>query len=271
MEYTDGNSFGEAAVLELHDVTAGYGKAPVLKEISAVFPRGRLTALVGPNGCGKSTLLKAVMGFVPMTGRVDLAGEDLARISRRARAGRIAWLPQENACPEYMTLGELVELGGYARMPILGGPSVADRAAFARALATVGLSDQAHRPVNALSGGQRQRAFIAMVLAQEAELVLLDEPVNHLDLRFQLDVLDLMQKICRNEGRTVVAVLHDLNLAAAYADHLVMLRAGRVVHEGPLAAVLSAQTVAEVFGVEAEIFERSGRRVCLPLAAGARA
>lgn len=252
-------------MLEAREVTASYGKTVVLQELSARFRPGCLTALVGPNGCGKSTLLKAIMGFLPVTGgEVLLNGSPVLARSRRALAREIAWLPQESLCPEHMTLGELVELSGYARTPLIGGPSEADRALFRRALETVGLSDMAHLPVAALSGGQRQRAWIAMVLAQDTPVVLMDEPVNHLDVRYQYQVLRLIRDMAATRGKTVVAVLHDLNLAAAFADEAVMMRAGRIVAAGPVREVVTEANVAEVFAIETEIFERAGRLVCLP-------
>nr|WP_237399843.1 ABC transporter ATP-binding protein [Rhodovulum visakhapatnamense] len=255
--------------MELDQVAVSYGKAPVLADLSVRFAPGRLTALVGPNGSGKSTLLKAVMGFLPVqSGTITLDGRPIRTLARRALARRVAYLPQENRCPDYMTLGELVELAGYARYSLMGGPSDRDRALFRDALETVGLADMAHRPVNALSGGQKQRAWIAMVLAQDAEIVLMDEPVNHLDVKYQYAVMDLVRSLTRDHGRTVIAVLHDMNLTSAYADDVVMLRGGRVVAAGPVAQTVDADSVSRTFDLEADIFVRDGRLVCLPRLAG---
>ncbi|PTW56559.1 iron complex transport system ATP-binding protein [Breoghania corrubedonensis] len=252
-------------MLEARNVVASYGKTRVLNGLSVGFEPGRMTALVGPNGCGKSTLLKAIMGFVPLrAGIVRLAGEDLHRIARRGFARRIAYLPQESHCPDYMTLGELVELAGYARYSLLGGPSARDRELFAHALETVGLADMADRQVNALSGGQRQRAFIAMVLAQDAEIVLMDEPVNHLDMKYQYAVLDLVRDLTETHGKTVVTVLHDLNLTTTFADNVVMMREGRLEAMGAVGETVTAETVSRVFDLDADIFARNGRLVCLP-------
>ncbi|WP_211099639.1 ABC transporter ATP-binding protein [Azospirillum agricola] len=252
-------------MLDVSEVTASYGPAPVLRGVSARFRAGRVTALVGPNGCGKSTLLKAVMGFLPVSGGdIRLEGEAIQRIGRRALARRIAYLPQENHCPDYLTLGELVELSGYARYGLAGGPSERDRRLFREALDIVGLADKAAHPVNALSGGQRQRAWIAMVLAQDTGLILLDEPVNHLDMKYQYAVLDLVRSLSRDHGRTIVVVLHDLNLASAFADDVVMLKDGRVAAAGPAQGAITADTVARVFDLEADIFAHGGRLVCLP-------
>ena len=259
-------------MLEAKAVTASYGKTPAIKAVSAAFSAGRLTALVGPNGCGKSTLLKAIMGLVPASeGTIELDGKPLHTLGRRAMARRIAYLPQESHCPDYMTLGELVELGGYARYALFGGPTREDRALFNDALEMVGLADMARRQISALSGGQRQRAWIAMVLAQDADIVLMDEPVNHLDLTYQYAVLGLVRELTQTHGKTVVTVLHDLNLAAGFADDAVMMRGGRVVAAGAVAETLTSTTVRDVFELEADIFERDGRLVCLPRLAAIQA
>lgn len=251
--------------LEVRNATASYGGPEVLRDLSVRFAGARLTALVGPNGCGKSTLLKAVMGFVPLArGEVVLDGRPLRGIGRRELARHIAYLPQETYCPDYMTLGELVELAGYARYSLAGGPSARDRDLFRAALETVGLADLAHRPVNALSGGQRQRAWIAMVLAQDARIILMDEPVNHLDMKYQYAVLDLVRRLTRDHGKTVVVVLHDLNLTTAFADDVVMLRAGAVMAAGPATRTVTAATVQQTFDLDADIFDRDGRLICLP-------
>lgn len=252
-------------MLVVEDLAASYGKGMVLQKFSARFRQGRLTALVGANGCGKSTLLKAIMGFLPVTrGTIRIGDHAVSALGRRALARRIAYLPQENHCPDYFTLGELVWLGGYARYPLLGGPSDKDRQLFHEALETVGLVDMAHRPVNSLSGGQRQRAWLAMVLAQDAEVVLMDEPVNHLDIKYQYAVLELVRTLTLQHGKTIIAVLHDLNLAAAFADEVVMLRDGRVAAAGSVAETITASTVAHVFDLQADVFRRNGRLVCLP-------
>lgn len=252
-------------MLTVENITATYGSHPVLSRVSAEFSQGQLTALVGPNGCGKSTLLKAIMGFVPTPqGAVRLHGENIRDLSRRAIALRMAYLPQENTCPEYMTLGELIEIAGYARYSLFGGPSADDRQLFADALDTVGLTGLAHRQVNRLSGGQRQRAWIAMVLAQNAEVILLDEPVNHLDVKYQYAVLSLVRTLTRRFGKTVVIVLHDLNLTTAFADSVAMMKDGQIIAAGPVAQTVTADTVANVFDLSADVFCHSGRLVCLP-------
>ncbi|UUX49281.1 ABC transporter ATP-binding protein [Nisaea acidiphila] len=257
-------------MLDACEVTASYGDAPVLNGLTASFAAGRLTALVGPNGCGKSTFLKTVMGFMPQsTGTITLDGSPIGALGRRALARRVAYLPQDSFCPDYLALGELVELAGYARYSILGGPSARDRELFRDALGIVGLADLAHKPVSELSGGQRQRAWIAMVLAQDADLILMDEPVNHLDMKYQYAVLELVRELTLRHGKTVVAVLHDLNLTAAFADDVVMLRDGRVEAAGPVGDTVTRANVERVFDFKADIFAHEGRLVCLPYGSGA--
>ena len=251
---------------DLHVTLSG---TPVLRGISLGFAPGRFSALMGANGSGKTTLLKALLGFVPCgSGEVTLDGVPLASFGRRALAHRIAYLPQENSCPDYMTLGEMIELAGYARYGLFGGPREADRTLFRQALETVGLSGMAHRRVASLSGGQRQRAWIAMILAQDTEIVVMDEPVNHLDMKYQYAVLDLVRGLVRRQGKTVIMVLHDLNLALSYAEDIALLRQGRLYGAGPVGQIVTPEAISGVFGIEAEIFSRNGRRILVPMTAG---
>ncbi|MGN8117695.1 ABC transporter ATP-binding protein [Labrys sp. 22185] len=252
-------------MLRTNNVVAGYGRQPVLRGVSVDFEPGRLNVLIGPNGCGKSTLLKAIMGFLPLSaGEITLAGQSIRVIGRKTLAREIAYLPQDSHCPDYMTLGELIELAGYARTSAMAGPSVRDRLLFRQVLERVGLADMAHRPLTSLSGGQRQRAWIAMVLAQDTPIILMDEPVNHLDLKYQYAVLELVQSLALEQGKTIVMVLHDINLATTFADEVIMLHDGQVVAKGPAGQVMTSSNVGQVFDLDVDIFERQGRLVCLP-------
>lgn len=249
-------------------LNAGYARktAPVLHDFSIGFPIGQLTVLVGPNGCGKSSLLRAMLGLMPhQTGIVGFRDKIVSAMAPREKARHFAFLPQENTCPDYITVANLVSLGGYAAQSLFGVPSPSQEAAYLDALEKVGLIDHAHLPVNALSGGQRQRAWIAMVLAQNADVLLLDEPVNHLDLGFQASVLDFVKDLVRSQNKTVICVLHDLNLAAQYGDHIVLMDHGNVAAQGEVAAVLQADLIAQIYNVEVDVFERGGRLVCLPV------
>jgi len=252
-------------MLTVTDLSVRLGRTPVLNGVSAAFAPGRLTALLGPNGCGKSTLLRAIMGLIPVEGgSIMLGGAPVAALSHRRLAHEIAWLPQTSHCPDYLTLGELVEMGGHARQGWFRPPDAGVRTKFAEALRIVGLEAEAARAVNTLSGGQRQRAFIAMALAQQAPTLLLDEPVNHLDTRYQIAILTLLRRLAHEQGRRVVVVLHDLNLAAGFADDAVLMAAGRVLAQGPVAGVITPARVEECFGIRAEVFRRGERLVCLP-------
>lgn len=252
-------------MLNIIDLSAGYGHALALRHVSLQVPAAGVTALAGPNGCGKSTLLKAILRFLPArSGEVQLNGTPLHRLSRLRLAREMAYMPQECHCPDYLTVFDLMQLTDYHRHPWLGRTSPEAQARFARTLDAVGLRDMAHRPVNDLSGGQRQRAWIAMVLAQDARMILMDEPVNHLDMKYQVEVLTLVRQLVQDFGKTVLVVLHDLNLAAAFADTLVMMKEGEVHAAGPLGTVLTPENVQAVFGMEVDIFARHGRLVCLP-------
>ncbi|WP_422374735.1 ABC transporter ATP-binding protein [Roseibium sp.] len=252
-------------MLNAQHVSAAYGKLDVLRDVTIAFQPGRFTAIAGPNGCGKSSLLKAIMGFLPLSkGEILLEGKPILGIGKKALARRIAYLPQECFCPDYMTLGELIELAGHSRYGLIGGPSERDRALYAQVLKTVGLSDRAGFPVNKLSGGQRQRAWIAMVLAQDTDIILMDEPVNHLDVTYQFSVLELVRELVEHHGKTVVAVLHDLNLTTAFADDVVLMRAGECLTAGVVAQTITPENIAKVFDLKTQVFERDGRLVCFP-------
>lgn len=252
-------------VLSINHISAGYGNRQVLSDLSVQFATGRVTALAGPNGCGKSTLLKAIMGFVALSeGEILLDTEPVNMIGRRALARRVSYLPQEAHCPDYMTLGELVELGGYARRSLLGGPSDEERKLYREVLEIVGLTPETSRPVSSLSGGQRQRAWVAMVLAQNTDMILMDEPVNHLDIKYQYTVLDLIRRLSHQYGKTVAVVLHDINLTAAFADDVVMLKNGKVLASGSVETVITAENMQTVFDIPADIFSHKNRLVCQP-------
>lgn len=237
--------------LEACDITVSYSGRHVVRELSFRVPAGCFTAMLGPNGCGKSTLLRALAGLhPPETGRVLLDGHPLGRLSRRQLARRLSMLPQAPRAPEDITVRDLVEQGRYPHRALFDRWSKADEDACGEALALTGLSDLSTRPLAALSGGQRQRAWIAMTLAQSADILLLDEPTTYLDLAHQLELLELVRLLVRERGKTVLAVLHDVNQATQFADMLVMLKEGRILHMGRAHDVMSAATMREVFSVE---------------------
>lgn len=248
------------------DLTLAYGPRPIVKGLSVAIPLRSFTVLAGPNGSGKSTLLRGLSGGLkPLAGQVLLDGRPLSGWGMRARARRIGLLPQAPQTPEGLRVADLVAYGRHPHRGLLSRWSAANQAACNRALEQTGMQDLALSPLDALSGGQRQRAWIAMALAQESDILLLDEPTSFLDLSHQLEVLRLIGDLVA-AGRTVVAVLHDLNQAARHADHVIVLQSGKVVAAGPPDQALSAGVLARVFGVGATVLSdpRSGRPVFIP-------
>ncbi|WP_181725099.1 ABC transporter ATP-binding protein [Nocardia gipuzkoensis] len=231
-----------------------YGERTVINGLDLVLPGGAVTAIVGPNACGKSTLLRGLTRLLrPSGGAVTLDGADIHRMPARALALRLGLLPQQPITPEAITVEALVRLGRYPHQRLLRPWSATDQAAVEDALQRTATDELRDQQVDRLSGGQRQRAWIALALAQETDLLLLDEPTTFLDLRHQLDVLDLVADLHAEAGRTVIMVLHDLGQAARYADHLVVLHEGRLAAAGAPADVLDADLVREVFGVDCRV------------------
>ncbi|WP_436738258.1 ABC transporter ATP-binding protein [Streptomyces sp. BBFR102] len=239
------------ARLTARDLTLAYEDRTVVPGLDLDIPDGRVTVIIGPNACGKSTTLRALGRLLrPTGGAVLLDGTELARLPTRHIARRIGLLPQTPVAPEAITVADLVARGRQPHQRWWRQWSEEDERAVTEAMARTATTALADRPVDALSGGQRQRVWIAMALAQETELLLLDEPTTYLDLAHQVEVLDLVRRLNREQGRTVVLVLHDLNQAARYADHLIALREGRVVAEGAPAEVVTADLVRDIFGLE---------------------
>ncbi|MCH0564941.1 MULTISPECIES: ABC transporter ATP-binding protein [unclassified Streptomyces] len=231
-----------------------YGERDVVSGLDLVLPGGAVTAIVGPNACGKSTLLRGLTRLLaPARGTITLDGADIHRMSARVLARRMGLLPQQPVTPEAITVEALVRLGRYPHQRLLAPWSAADQKAVEEALERTGTAALRETPVDRLSGGQRQRAWIALALAQDTDLLLLDEPTTFLDLRHQLDVLDLVAALHAEADRTVVMVLHDLGQAARYADHLVVLKDGRLAAAGAPAAVLDAELVKSVFDVDCRV------------------
>jgi iron complex transport system ATP-binding protein len=236
--------------LRAEGLSLSYDRVTVVHDVDLEVPAGKVTVVVGANGSGKSTLVKGLARLLrPRTGRVLLGDDDLARISPRQVAAVLGLLPQAPVAPEGIVVADLVARGRYPHQGLFGRHNADDDRVVATALARTGTDDLAERRLEELSGGQRQRVWIAMVLAQQPRIMLLDEPTTFLDVAHQVDVLDLLDELNGREGTTVVMVLHDLNLAARYADHLVMMRAGRVVAEGAPRSVLTADAVRETFGL----------------------
>ena len=240
--------------LEAQSLSAGYGENLVLRGLDLTIPAGRITAIVGANACGKSTLLKALSRLIkPQSGEVLLDGRAIHRLPTRELARRLGLLPQSPIAPEGITVMDLVSRGRHPHHGLFASWTKVDDKAIADALEATQTTDLAERPVDELSGGQRQRAWIAMALAQETEILLLDEPTTFLDISHQIDVLDLLTDLNRARGTTIVMVLHDLNLAARYADHLVAMLDGKPFRTGGPRSVLTKDMVRHVFGLESKI------------------
>ncbi|WP_395664372.1 ABC transporter ATP-binding protein [Methylocella sp.] len=256
----------QTPALEGRGLVVSYHGRRVLQGLDVAIGAGGVTALCGPNGCGKSTLLRALAGVRAVDGgEVFVEGRALASMGRRERARALAMLAQAHEQPAGLAVAELVAYGRYAHRPLVGGLSQKDHAAVAQAIAAMGLEGLADRPVSDLSGGERQRAWIAMALAQECRILLLDEPTTWLDIRHQVELIDALRRLNRERGITIVAVLHDLNQAAAVADHVLLMRDGRVTHEGRPEEVLAEGPLRETFGVDMWSVEHpAGGTACLP-------
>lgn len=243
------------AALSVRGLVAGYGQRPVIAGLDLEIPEGSFTVIVGPNGCGKSTLLRCMGGLLPPTAGEVLVDEVPIRgTGRRSLARRLAFLPQGPIAPEGVTVAGLVGRGRFPHRSWLGSWSAADRSAVEDAMVYTGVDGFADRAVDEISGGQRQRVWLAMVLAQQADTMLLDEPTTYLDLAHQLEVM----RMCRSlnaEGHTLVAVLHDLNQAFRYATHLVAMKDGAVVAAGPPERIVSVDLVREVFGIDGVVID----------------
>ena len=249
------------------DITLGYEDTVVIKELSASIPAGEITSVVGPNGCGKSTLLRSLARLMkPKGGAVYLDGDAIAKLPTREVAKRLGILPQNPEAPEGLTVRELAAQGRYPHQSWLSQWSKGDERAVEKALETTGVLDLADRPLDTLSGGQRQRAWISMALAQETETLLLDEPTTFLDMAHQLEVLQLLDRLNRDDGRTILMVLHDLNNAARYSHHMIAISHGKVFVAGAPEDVVTDELLREVFSVEAEILPdpRTGTPLCIP-------
>ncbi|MFJ9689988.1 ABC transporter ATP-binding protein [Streptomyces bacillaris] len=254
--------------LTAEHLTLGYGDRTVVSSLDLAVPPGAVTVIVGANACGKSTLLRSMSRLLaPREGRVVLDGKEVHRLPAKELARTLGLLPQSPVAPEGITVSDLVGRGRHPHQSMFSRWNEKDDAAVASALEATATEPLADRAVDELSGGQRQRVWIAMALAQQTDLLLLDEPTTFLDASHQIEVLDLLTDLNRSRGTTIVMVLHDLNLAARYADHLIALADGKLHSFGPPAEVLTEETVRAVFGLESRVIEDpvSGRPLMLPL------
>lgn len=255
-------------ILTMNQLSAGYGDNVILDGLDLAVPPGKITVIVGANACGKSTLLRTMSRLLsPRRGHVLLDGKSIHRTPSRELARTLGLLPQSPVAPEGITVADLVSRGRHPHQGVFSRWTRRDDEAVAAALAATRTAALAERPVDELSGGQRQRVWIAMALAQQTEILLLDEPTTFLDISHQVEVLDLLTDLNHARGTTIVMVLHDLNLAARYADHLVAMAEGRLHVSGRPEDVLTEQNMRQVFGLESRIITdpTSGRPMMLPI------
>ncbi|WP_084618260.1 ABC transporter ATP-binding protein [Jonesia quinghaiensis] len=245
-----------APTLSATGLTVAYDALTVIDSLDVTIPPGQVTAIVGANACGKSTLLKALSRLhQPVRGTVHLDGQDITSIARKRLAQVLAVLPQQPTAPDGVTVADLVSRGRHPHRSLFGRWSPADEAAVTQALALTDTTELAHRPLSELSGGQRQRVWIAMVLAQDPHVMLLDEPTTFLDLHHQIEVLDLLAHLNTTRGTTIVMVLHELNLAARYADHLIVMAGGRIIAQGDPQTTLTSSIVKQAFTLDALVIK----------------
>ncbi|WP_447867285.1 ATP-binding cassette domain-containing protein [Rahnella bonaserana] len=242
--------------LYAEDLTLGYDKKVVARELSVSIPQGKLTVIIGPNACGKSTLLRTLSRLMqPQSGAVFLDGRLIGDYGTREVAKRLGLLPQSSTAPGDISVADLVARGRYPHQSLFSRWTAQDTQAVNEAMQATGVYELAERTVNSLSGGQRQRVWIAMVLAQQTPLLLLDEPTTWLDIAHQIDLMELMCRLNQENGRTLVVVLHDLNQACRYAGHLIAMRDGKILAEGAPADIVTPALIEQVFGLRCTIID----------------
>ncbi|EKM0531753.1 iron-enterobactin ABC transporter ATP-binding protein [Cronobacter turicensis] len=249
-------------------LTLGYGDFRVADGLNVAIPDGKFTAIIGPNGCGKSTLLRTLSRLMkPLGGQVRLDGEAIQHFATKEVARRIGLLAQNASAPGDITVQELVARGRYPHQPLFTRWRDEDERAVQKAMDATGVTALADQSVDTLSGGQRQRAWIAMVLAQETSILLLDEPTTWLDISHQIDLLELLSALNREQGYTLAAVLHDLNQACRYANHLIALRDGKIIAEGAPSEIVDAALIEAIYGLRCMIIEDpvAGTPLVVPL------
>ena len=255
------------SVLETNSLTLGYNETIIIENLDLQIPTGEITVFVGANGCGKSTLLRSLARLLkPISGNILVEGDNISKLSTKEIAQRLAILPQGPLAPEGLTVFQLVKQGRYPHQSWLKQWSKEDEEIVYAALKATGMEQFLERTVDSLSGGQRQRAWIAMTLAQQTDIILLDEPTTYLDMTHQIEILDLLYDLNESEQRTVVMVLHDLNLACRYAHNIVAVKNKKVYAQGRPEDVITRQMVKDVFQMKCEITKDPlfGTPLCIP-------
>lgn len=243
-----------SAIIKAQNICVSINDKEIVHNLSLEIPEGKVTAIIGPNGCGKSTTLKALSRILPYKGSVTFKGSEMSALSQREFAKSLAILTQSPQAPSDLTVNDLVEMGRFPHRGFLGRGGKDDKEHVEWALAQTGVTAMRNRLLNTLSGGERQRAWIAMALAQRPEVLLLDEPTTYLDICHQLEIMQLITRLNQELGLTVVMVVHDLNHAIMYADHVVVVKAGKLVTSGAPREIITADLLAEVFKVKADEF-----------------
>ncbi|HEV2527905.1 MAG TPA: ABC transporter ATP-binding protein [Thermomicrobiales bacterium] len=255
-------------VLSADHVDLAYDSTVVVQDLSLEVPQGQVTTIIGPNGCGKSTLLRALVRLLkPKTGQVVLDGQLIHSLPGKEVARRLGLLAQQSTAPEGVTVEDLTRRGRFPHQSFLQPPSPKDQEAVERALALTGMTALRNRPIDGLSGGQRQRAWIAMAIAQETPLLLLDEPTTYLDVAHQLEIVDLVRRLNKEENRTIVMVLHDINQAAIASDHLIAMKDGVIQWQGSPAEMLTSERLGDLYGTRCDVVHdpETGRPHCMPV------
>lgn len=243
-------------IFELQDVMTGYGKKLVLENFNMTLPRGQIISIVGPNGCGKTTLLHTLSRVLKVkSGKVLLDGKDIFTMNTKDVAKRLSLLPQSSNAPDGLTVRELISYGRHPHKGPLEGMNRQDLDNIDRAVDVTGIKAFTDRPVSELSGGQKQRVWLAMALAQNTEIILLDEPTTYLDMKFQMEILNLLKELNETADSTIVMVLHDINHASRFSDHMIAMKEGSIVKLGTPEAVMTESVLEEIFEIDAVINE----------------
>ena len=240
--------------IQIKNLSVAYENNTIIEDMNLSIPKGKISIIIGGNGCGKSTLLKTISRVnKPSRGEIFIHGKDIKKIKEKDIAKEVAFLPQGPVCPSGLTVRELVAYGRFPHQKMIGGLNTHDKEMIDWAIEQTGLSEFADKEVENLSGGQRQRAWIAMTLAQETEMIMLDEPTTYLDLSYQLEVLEILERLNKEKKITVVIVLHEINNAFRFADNIIGLRKGKVICEGKPIDVITKETLKAIYGIEAEL------------------
>lgn len=245
-----------AHTFQVEQLVAGYENKTVIHGVDLVIPSNKISVIIGSNGCGKSTLLKTLARLIkPTSGNITLDGKPISKIPSKQLARVVGMLPQSPIVPEGISVSDLVGRGRFPHQSLLSGWTKKDYEAVAEAMSTMDIIEYANHNIDELSGGQRQRVWIAMALAQQTDILFLDEPTTFLDITYQVEILDLLTDLNRKRGTTIVMVLHDINLSARYADHIFALQEGKLVAEGKPAEVITNTLIKDIFGLNSTVIE----------------